>query len=149
MGDAIVGDGHCASGDVRRLGATPQVPRFKAGTIAADVARCVACPDAPFLGVSLGSWNRRARGFLRLLLRHGLWLPLRALQRLLTRQSRLLRRQVRLQRLRGLLWRLELLLRRIRCRQLRLLSRQSQLLRCQARLHRLRGLLGRLDVLSR
>jgi hypothetical protein len=149
VGDAIVRDGHCASGGVRRLGATPQAPRSKAGTIAADVARRVACPDAPFLGMRLGSWNRRARGFLRLYLRHGLWLPLRAVQRLLTRQSRLLRRQVRLQRLRGLLWRLELLLRRMWCRQLWLLSRQSQLLRCQARLHRLRGLLGRLGVLSR
>ena len=49
VGDAIVRDGHCASGDVRCLGATPQVPRSKAGTIA-DVARCVANPDAQLLG---------------------------------------------------------------------------------------------------
>ena len=83
--------------------------------------RCQPCgvPRCPLFGVCLGSWNRRARGFLRLCQRHGLWLPLRALQRLLTRQSRLLRRQARLHRLRGLLGRLDLLLRRMRRRESR------------------------------
>ena len=113
--------------------------------------RCQMCgePRCPVIGVSIGCSNRRARGFLRLLIRHGLWLPLRRVQRLLSRHSRLLRRPVRLQRLRGLLWRLDLLLRRMRWRQLRLLSRQSRLLRRQARLQRLRGLRGRLDLLLR